>query len=67
MPEDRIMRALSIAWQYGQIPGEEHKMWVIDQMVKVLAGKRYEEFVRHYESDCDYIWEHGNERSVLDD
>ena len=35
--KERIKEALNLAWQYGQIDGSHHKMWVIDQMVRVLC------------------------------
>ena len=37
-PEARIKRALEIAFQDAGVDGEHHKMWVIDQMVRVLTG-----------------------------
>ena len=36
---ERIKKALSYAWSYGQIGGDHHKMWVIDQMVRALLSK----------------------------
>lgn len=63
--KERINKALSIAWQYGQIDGSHHKMWVIDQMVRALCGteKEYNDWVEAYEvpigdDDC-YEWETG--------
>lgn len=37
-PEGRIKKALEIGKQYGQINGEDHKTWVIDQMIRALTG-----------------------------
>lgn len=56
--EERIEKALSYAWRYGQIDGDHHKMWVIDQMVRALLGEDYYEWVRTYETPdgIDY-WE----------
>lgn len=56
--EDRIKKALSIAWQYGQIDGSHHKMWVIDQMVRALLEEDYNGWVEAYETPYgkDY-WE----------
>ena len=36
--EERIKMALGLAVQYGQIDGDHHKAWVIDQMVRALTG-----------------------------
>lgn len=57
--ESRIEKALNIAWEYGQIDGGHHKMWVIDQMVRALCGDNdvYEKWVKEYEhsdEDDDY-------------
>ena len=46
----RIDEALDIARRYGGIDGDHHKAWVIDQMVRVLAGDDYEDFVKE---SCD--------------
>ena len=63
--EENIETALNIAWSYGQTDGANHKMWVIDQMVKALCGdnKKYGEWIAAYESplsDGDYyVWNKG--------
>ena len=64
--ENRIKDALDLAWQYGQIDGSHHRVWVIDQMVRALCGseKKYEKWVRAYQAplnnDEDYYeWDTG--------
>jgi hypothetical protein len=54
-PED----ALNIAFKCGQIDGAHHKMWVIDQMVRELAGDSYEAWIKEYEQDGEYEWDTG--------
>lgn len=46
MDDDRIEKALDLAVRYGQIDGAHHKTWVIDQMVRILAGDGYEQLVK---------------------
>ena len=41
----KIKHALNIAMNYGQIDGDHHKAWVIDQMVRRLTGKDYKKWV----------------------
>ena len=63
--ETKIKKALSVAWNYGQIDGDHHKAWVIDQMVKCLCGsdEAYDEWIQQYESpEMDgegYDWDPG--------
>jgi hypothetical protein len=55
--KDRVNRALNIAFTYGQTNGEEHKLWVIDQMVQALMPQReYDDWVKNYEESEDYVW-----------
>lgn len=61
--EEKIQAAIDLAVKYGGIDGAHHKDWVIDQMVRALAGEKYEEIVREA---CDgedgantYSWEVG--------
>jgi len=41
----RISAAIDIAVEHGGHDGAHHKDWVIDQMVRVLAGDMYEQVV----------------------
>lgn len=43
---ERIDAALKLAIEYGGVEGAHHKNWVIDQMVRVLAGKQYRALVK---------------------
>ena len=43
--EDRVDKAIEVAVQYGGIDGDHHKAWVIDQMVRALAGTGYDALV----------------------
>lgn len=62
---EKIKKALKIAWSYGQIDGSHHKMWVIDQMVRALCKSEvdYRKWVEAYEeplNDGDYYeWDTG--------
>jgi hypothetical protein len=60
---ERIMEAISIATNYGGIDGAHHKAWVIDQMVRVLAGGYYKMVVQTAKNGKDgpdtYSWDEG--------
>lgn len=49
--DERIQKAMDIAWSYSQIGGEHHKTWAIDQMVRALCGDDdiYRDWVIAYE------------------
>lgn len=61
--EQRIEQALDCAFQYGQIDGDHHKLWVIDQMVRMLTGADYDKIIADYEKGEDgphtYEWDIG--------
>lgn len=60
---EKISEALDMAFQYGQIDGGHHKMWVIDQMIRALTGEKYNEWIEDYIYDKKtgdtYIWDEG--------
>lgn len=51
--------ALDVAFRYGQIDGDHHKLWVIDQMLRLILGEGYEEFVQKFQASGDYEWQTG--------
>ena len=61
--KNRVSEALETIFQYGQIDGDHHKAWVIDQVVRKLLGSDYDAFLYEYENDADtgeqYAWEGG--------
>jgi len=52
------MEAVSLAARYGQIDGDHHKTWVIDQMVRSLLRDDYDNFIRGYNAG-GYTWDVG--------
>lgn len=61
--EKVIKKAIALGFRYGCRDGEHHKQWVIDQMLRELASKEYERFVKEYEDGEDgpktYEWDKG--------
>ncbi|MEP8849289.1 hypothetical protein EXW94_26275 [Enterobacter sp. JMULE2] len=43
--QQRIDRAISLACQWGGTDELHHLQWVVDQMVRELAGDRYDQIV----------------------
>ncbi len=61
---ERIADALAIACQYAQMPGENHRLWVIDQMVRALTGTEYPHWVLVATMDANgnegaFVWQTG--------
>ena len=60
---DRIEAAIEIARNWGGVGGSHHKAWVIDQMVRVLAGDLYDTLVTEAKAGSDgpntYDWDEG--------
>lgn len=63
IPTNLAQEAIDIAVKYSGIDGAHHKDWVIDQMVQVLAGNRYEKVVAEAKNGEDgpetYEWNEG--------
>ena len=55
--------AIDLIVQWGGIDGSHHKDWVMDQVVRKLAGDRYDEIVATAcfgeDGDNTYSWECG--------
>lgn len=52
-------RAIELAVRFGGIDGDHHKAWVIDQMVRALAGDKYDAIVKEACGDGEYTWDVG--------
>ena len=61
----RISTALQLAFDYGQIDGDHHKTWLIDQIVIALTGSNHEyvDFLEKHNTGKDgpntYEWNQG--------
>ena len=42
---DRVIDVIKIGIQFGGFDGAHHKSWVIDQMIRKLAGRNYDQIV----------------------
>lgn len=55
--------AIDLAIRYGGTDGGHHKMWVIDQMIRILAGKKYKKIIKDAKAGEDgpdtYDWDEG--------
>ena len=55
--------AIDLAVRYGGIDGDHHKAWVIDQMVRALAGDSYGQIVAEAcdgeDGPATYEWKTG--------
>ena len=47
------VKALHLIEQYGQIGGDHHRCWVLDQVVRALVADQYEDWVKGYKDGED--------------
>jgi hypothetical protein len=61
--EEKVANTIELAIQHKGNDGAHHKDWVIDQMVRVLAGDEYEKVVTEAKAGEDgpetYKWDEG--------
>lgn len=55
----RVDEVLDVIFKYGQIDGEHHKTWVIDQVVRLLTKEAYQKWIEDYCEDGQYEWDEG--------
>lgn len=63
--EEKVHETLDFIRQYGGFDGEHHKIWVIDQIVRLLTDdkKKYNTWVKEFKRGEDgpntYEWDIG--------
>ena len=58
--DQRINDAVDLAWRYGNIEGDHHQKWVIDQILRrLLTENEYARFIHDYEESGEYKWDLG--------
>lgn len=60
---ESVRSAIAIGISYGNIDGDHHKMWVIDQMLRTLVGDKYDALIAAHNDGEDgpdtYGWDTG--------
>jgi len=60
---ERVQLALELLAADGQVDGQHHQRWVIDQTVRILTGDGYERWIAGYRDGEDgpetYSWDEG--------
>lgn len=60
---ERVQLALELLARNGQVDGDHHKAWVIDQTVRILTGDGYQAWIERYRDGEDgpdtYSWDEG--------
>lgn len=63
--DEKVQEALDFIMNYGGFEGSDHKMWVIDQLVRLFTDdeKKYNAWVRKVKNGVDgpntYDWDVG--------
>lgn len=59
----KVIVVLELIHEYGGIDGEHHKKWVLDQILRNVAGIEYVKWVADYKAGEDgpetYEWDEG--------
>lgn len=62
----RLEKVTELIEQYGGIDGGDHKQWVIDQVMRIIKGDDYENWVKDMKGEWDeeygdyeYDWDEG--------
>jgi len=58
-PNKRSTEAVEMLLSNGAVDGAHHKMWAIDQALRILLEDDYEQVIRNYEQDGEYSWDEG--------
>jgi hypothetical protein len=53
-------KCIDMILSYGMIDGAHHKQWLLDQTLRYILGKSYDDIIENYNSDPDYAdWNEG--------
>jgi len=60
---DKELKVLELIFEFGGIDGGHHKQWLLDSIVRELAGDSYEQWVAKWNNGEDgpdtYSWDKG--------
>lgn len=60
--EDKLSKIEELVF-LGSIAGDHHKAWIIDQILRIVTGDNYEQWVKEFEDGEDgphtYEWDVG--------
>ena len=65
---ETVKKIKNIVVQNSQYAGDHHKAWVFDQVIRIIEGDKYEDFVKDYEysgmfgkpgAEKEYTWDEG--------
>ena len=56
---ENVKEALDTICSFGQIQGDHHRAWVIDQVTRKLLGDQYNAWVEAMKADGEYSYDEG--------
>jgi len=59
--EKKIEDALEMALDTMLTAGDHHRVWGLDQIVRILAGDRYDQVVKDLNKETGHEWDTGIE------
>ena len=57
--DDTTKEIMALIESYGGTEGDHHRAWVLDQIVRVIKGRDYDDWRDAYEGPGEYVWDQG--------
>lgn len=57
--EQKIEDALEMALDTMLTEGDHHRVWGLDQIIRILAGDRYEQVKKDLKEETNFEWDTG--------
>lgn len=58
--KERIEKAIDTILEWGEIDGDHHKQWTMDQALRILLGDNYDKRMEEFNKDPEYDpWDTG--------
>jgi hypothetical protein len=57
---NKITEVIELCLDYGALNGSHYKMWIIDQIIRILSGDKYDALIKSYckgeDGPNNYSW-----------
>jgi hypothetical protein len=57
--KQKVDEAIEMILNNGSIDGGHHKMWLLDQILRMLLEDEYDAVIKRFENDGEFYWDTG--------